>query len=345
MKINKHIEIVSSTRLGLSSMGRVSREGAKKALEKHYAKVDISIVNSLSDLEALVARKPDLVFLGMKFVPVNQQGKWQDSEKIWLADYLDQHAVAYTGSDHTAHALERNKHHAKQRVLDAGLKTSPFMVARQHLSLNSDDVSLEYPLFIKPTNRGGGLGIDSNSIVHNFEQLEAKVETIATRFRADSLIEQYLPGREFSVAILRRSGTDTFATMPLELIAPVDEGGNRILSSKIKAQDTESFVRVTDPIVESEINALALGVFHAIGARDYGRIDIRLDALGDAHFLEANLLPSLMDGYGNFPKACWLNSQMDYESMLLSIVSMAMPRSATACEPGRVALVANYQAA
>jgi len=343
MKINKHIEIVSSTLPSLSSMGKISRAGAKKALEKHYAKVDITIINSLPDLQALVARKPDLVFLGMTFLPVSPEAGWQDPEKIWLTDYLEQHGIAYTGSNKAANSLERNKHEAKQRVLDAGLKTSPFLVARQGQTLSATDITLQYPLFIKPSNRGGGLGIDSKSIVHTFDQLQSKVYSVAAELQSDSIIEQYLSGREFSVAILRQEGTNEFETMPLELIAPADQDGVRILSSKIKALDAESFVAVTDTTIESTISSLALNVFHALGARDYGRIDIRLDGHGDAHFLEANLLPSLMDGYGNFPKACWLNSQIDYESMLLTIVSLAMPQTASIFEPEHIALIPTYQ--
>ena len=326
-------------------MGQVSRDGAKKVLEKHFTRVDITMVDSLSDLEALVARKPDLVFLGMKFVPANSAVNWQDSEKVWLSDYLEQHGIAYTGSTQAASALERDKYLAKQQVMDAGFRTSPFFVTRQNATLKEADVAVEYPLFVKPTNRGGGLGIDSNSIVHTFEQLQSKVDSITSRYQADSLIEQYLSGREFSVAILRNEGTDTFATMPLELIAPADEDGVRILSGKIKEQDAERFVAVSDPAILSDISSLALGAFHALGARDYGRIDIRLDSNGDAHFLEANLLPSLMDGYGNFPKACWLNRRIDYETMILSIVSMAMPQADYELGSEPSALVTSYQAA
>jgi D-alanine-D-alanine ligase len=180
---------------------------------------------------------------------------------------------------------------------------------------------------VKPTNRGGGLGIDGNSVVHTFEQLETKVNAVKTELGSDSMIEEYLPGREFSVAILRQEATNMFSAMPLELIAPADVNGVRILSGEIKSQDTERFVEVADANIKSIISDLALDVFHALGARDYGRIDIRLDDKGGAHFLEANLLPSLMDGYGNFPKACWLNKQISYDEMLLTIVRMAMPQN------------------
>jgi D-alanine-D-alanine ligase len=327
MKINKRIEIVSSTIVGLSSMGETSRDGAKAALEKYFESVEITIVNCLADLQALVARKPDLVFLGMAYIPVNPSIGREDPEKIWISDYLDQRDIAYTGSDGPANMLERAKHLAKARVQASGIATSPFYVARQSRALHPDDINLIYPLFVKPDNHGGGVGIDSNSLVHNFAQLQAKVHSITMNFHSNSIIEQYLPGREFSVAILRKAYTNDYSVMPLELIAPPDQNGVRILSSKIKSLDQESFVEVTDSDLRSKVSSLALDVFHILGARDYGRIDIRMDDNGKAHFLEANLLPSLMDGYGNFPKACWLNSQLDYESMLLTISKMALTRA------------------
>lgn len=328
MKINKQIEIVSSTMPGLSSMGKESREAICAVLSRHFIRVRVTIVNNLTDLEALAARRPDLVFLGMKFIPENPLLGWQDPDKIWLAEYLDMHGILYTGSDQNAHELELNKPLAKQRVLDTGLKTSPFFVAQQNKPQNMYEISLTFPMFIKPTNRGGGLGIDSDSVVHNFEQLKNKINLITTKHQSDSLIEEYLSGREFSVAILKDEFSDRISVMPLELIAPADKNGVRILSSKVKSADTEQFIAVTDNVIRAKICLLAAKVFRALEARDYGRIDIRMDEFGNPFFLEANLIPSLVNGYGNFPKACMLNMSLGYEQMLLSIVRLAFARSA-----------------
>jgi hypothetical protein len=51
-----------------------------------------------------------------------------------------------------------------------------------------------------------------------------------------------------------------------------------------------------------------------------------LDKTGTPQFLEANLIPSLISGYGSFPKACVLNIDLDYEPMILSIVRLALMR-------------------
>jgi D-alanine-D-alanine ligase len=323
-KINKHIEIVHSTTKGLSSMSKVSCDSIFTTLSKHFARVGITIVNNLSDLEGLLADSPDLVFLGMEFIPSDSGLGLADPNKIWLSDFLDGNNIAYTGSSQVAHELERNKPLAKQNVLDADLRTSAFCVIEQNQTLDSNDVPLNYPLFIKPTSRGGGQGIDSDSVVHNFEQLSLKVQAITTRLRSDVLVEEYLPGREFSVAILKDEDSAGYLAMPLELVAPPDKNGARLLSGQIKSSNTEVVLVVTDEVIKSKVTALALKVFHALGARDYGRIDIRLDAAGSPHFLEANLIPSLICGYGSFPKACVLNIGMEYEAMIMRIAKLGL---------------------
>jgi len=297
-------------------MSQASADAIFEVLSRHYVNVGMTIINDLADLEALVAAGPDLVFLGMQFISTPQ--------RVWLSDYFDEYDIAYTGSPQTAHELERNKPLAKQRVLDAGLKTAAYCVINQDQLATQSDIQLAFPLFIKPTNKGGGLGVSSDSVARNFTQLQSKAQSISTTFRTDSLIEEYLPGREFSVAILKDESSGYYLSMPIELIAPSDANGDRLLSGPVKASNAEQALPVTDRIMKSAVADLALAVFHALGARDYGRIDIRLDTAGTPHFLEANLIPSLIDGYGSFPKACALNGGLQYEQMILSITNLGL---------------------
>ena len=336
-KINKHIIIVRSSTSGLSSMSQESCDGIFAVLSKHYAKVGAKSIDNLADLKALVASKPDLVFLGMKFIPVNPLLGFQDPDKIWISRYLDEHGIAYTGSAHRAHELELNKPLAKQRVLEAGLKTSTFYVAKQNQLLSPEHISLAYPMFIKPTDRGGGLGVDGNSVVHNFEQLRSKVHSITAEIKSDSLIEEYLPGREISVAILKDEYSNEFLVMPIERIVPPDSRGIRMLSPEVKHADAGLSVAVMDKSVKAKVTALAINVFQALGARDYGRIDTRMDSAGVPHFLEANLIPSLIEGYGNFPKACVLNKGLEYEPMIMKIAQLGLLRSIEVLEPAVIA--------
>jgi D-alanine-D-alanine ligase len=327
MKINKHIEIVRSGIPGLNYMSSVSCDGILEVLSRQYETVHITVIVDMSDLESVVAMQPDLVFLGTERIPANVSPDVSDPDMIWVAHYLDEHGITYTGSNHLAHQLTRDKSLAKQRMLDTGLTTSPYVVAHKLTRHLNQDFPLTFPVFIKPTNKGGGQGIDVDSVSHNLDQVEQKVQTIAESCNADSLIEEYLEGREFSVAILKDEESDDYAVMPLELVAPPDMSGIRILSSKVKSSNAEQVLPVTDSKLKSAVNDLALQAFMALGARDYGRIDIRLDAQNVPHFLEANLIPSLISGYGSFPKACILNENLPYDDMILRIAYLGLKRS------------------
>ena len=326
IKRNIHIVIARSSIAELSSMSLESCNAIFAVLSENYERVSVFTINTKQDIDSLIILKPDLVFMGMKFVPSNPSLGRDDPDKIWLAQHFDQAGIAYTGSNTFAHMLELEKPLAKQRIIDAGLKTAKFKVISLGEAANLNDSDIEYPVFIKPTNRGGGQGIDSYSVASNLTQLQAKVAAIATDYKADSIIEEYLDGREFSVGILRQLNSDAFDVMPIELVANQDENGSRILSSQVKCENSEVVTMVNDLILRARINKLALGVFNALGASDYGRIDIRLDCSGTPNFLEANLVPSLISGYGSFPKASLMNIDLDYESMIIRIVELALSR-------------------
>jgi D-alanine-D-alanine ligase len=327
MKINSCIEIVRSTNPGLSYMSQSSCSAACAVLSKQFLRVRITVVNNLADLEALVDRQPDLVFLGMEYIPLPTNLGVSDTNKIWLSEYFDEHGIAYTGSDQAAHMFGRNKPLAKQRMLDANLGTAAYCVLEQDQAVVSSDVPFAYPLFIKPANRGGGLGISSESVVHNFEQLRVRANYISNEIQSDSLVEEYLSGREFSVAVLKDNYSKEYLVMPIELVAPTDENGARLLSGQVKSSNVEQVLEVADNDIRAKVVRLALESFHALGARDYGRIDIRLDDTGVPHFLEANLIPSLISGYGSFPKACLLNIGLEYGPMIIAIAELGLARN------------------
>ncbi len=324
MKINKHIVIVRTTIKSLSSMSQMSCDALQTMLSKHYKKVSVHIVNNIDDLEALIVIQPDLAFMGMQSIP-NEDGRLNGSG-IWVSQYLEDNGITTTGSSSNSHRLEHSKSLAKQRIIDSGLATSAYYVVRQNTPIIEAENFLDFPLFVKPLDMGGGSGIDSLSVVRSFSQLVSKVNSISNDFSSDSLVEEYLDGREFSVAILQEENSEKFLSMPLELIAPVDEFGSRLLSSIVKEQDTETFSPVSDLDLKTALSDFALNIFKALGARDYGRIDIRLNSMGIPQFLEANLIPSIIEGFGNFPKACLLNENLDYETIILRITNLAFAR-------------------
>lgn len=323
-KINKHIEIVRSFTTSLSSMGEQSCEMIQRVLKRHYRHVGVTIVNNSHDLDILAAKQPDLVFLGVKKVPV-----WGNPESsIWLSAYLDSVGLNYTGSSASAIGLDFNKDEAKRVIAAAGLCTAPYFMAKHGQYNSNDKLPLSFPMFIKPPSAGGGKGVDANSVVRDFATYEKKVQSVFDEFQTDALVEKYLVGREFSVAILEIINSKELIVMPIELIADQNSSGDRILGQQIKAADTEHTTAILDQTIKNIVIKLAIKSYRALGARDYGRIDIRLDHEGIPYFLEANLIPGLAfhDFISYFTRACSINLDMDYENMILHIVELGMSR-------------------
>jgi D-alanine-D-alanine ligase len=320
--IDKYIEIVGSSNPRLNAMAPDARESIRTVLSKKYAKVGDTIVDDMAGLEALVAKKPDLVILGMKLVILDPAKGYDDSPKVWLSDYLEEHGITYTGSGTQALDIEFNKPIAKQKVMDAALQSSAYFISSIKDPIFAH--SLKFPLFVKPTNRGDSKGIDEMSVVYSQPELEAKITAIHTECSSDALIEEYLSGREFSVAVIEQ-GSGSLLAMPIEITSPADTNGNSFLSEAVKDADTERVLAVDDAVLKEKLNALAIGVFQALGSRDYGRIDMRLDSAGMPSFIEANLMPGLSD-HGYLLRCFAINEDITYEDMILSITDLGLQR-------------------
>ncbi len=326
-KINKYIEIVGSTNPRLNAMARDSRLTIATTLRKQYKKVGITVVNNMDDLEELVAKKPDLVVLGMKLILLDPSKSYDDSPKMWLSTYLEKNNIAYTGSDTDALMLEFNKHEAKQTTIKAGLRSSAFFISS--LAKPNFSHNLNFPLFVKPTNRGDSKGIDERSVVYSEDALRAKIKSIHSDCISDALIEEYLPGREFSVAVIQQPYSDSLLAMPIEITTPLDSRGHSFLSEAVKDADAEVVLAVDDNKLKKSLNALAIGVFKALGSHDYGRIDMRLDNQGQPSFIEANLMPGLST-HGYLARCFYLNQQIPYQEMILAVVELGLMRSQSA---------------
>jgi len=323
-KTNKYIEIVVSSQSQFNSMAKASRLRVFAALNKHFTKVGMTTIDNLTDLEQLVAKKPDLVVLGVKFTHIGFSGTSGNSTKIRISDYLKQNNINFAGSDAEARSIGLIKHKAKLKVKQAGLQTSKHYISGlNQLALKNN---LKFPLFVKPTNRGGSQGVDENSVVYSDSQLQSKILSIHEGYKSDALIEEYLPGREFSVAVTRQLGSNDLLAMPIEIKAPKDRNGNSFLSEAVKKADSEKVVAIKDPILKKAVNNLAIGVFGALGARDYGRIDMRLNAQGNPSFIEANLMPGL-SSHGYMSRCFKINHKISYDDMIVSIINIALERA------------------
>jgi D-alanine-D-alanine ligase len=321
IKINKTIEIVVVPNLGevnshQNNVGIILEEKKiLKILSKRYKNVSITEINSEEDLEALVRRKPDLVFSGVKYFLFNDKN-------IWLNDYLEMFEIPYIASSKAALDNESDKNKAKKIMQKNNIRTADFFITNPGEYLNESSIPIKFPLFIKPVTGGDSRGVDKNSIVFNFKSFTAKVLDIKINQNSPSLVETYLAGKEYSVGIFEDSIDGTLTAMPIEIIVKQNMDGHCILDFDVKKNDEESVIIVSDVAVSDKLSKLAKDSFKALGGKSLGRIDIKMNHLGEPHFIEANLMPGLRKGY--FYRSCVLNLNMSYDDMIFSIANTGL---------------------
>ncbi|KZK85938.1 D-alanine--D-alanine ligase B [Pseudovibrio sp. Ad13] len=340
-KLKNHIAVVATNTHDLKETGFGSIETCRffyDALKEKYQTVTFHEISSISSLNDIVTSRPDLVVLCSKyFLDVS------NNTKTWFSDYFSKHAIAFTGSDRNSLEFDSNKGKAKTAIQNHGIATAKFFQACPGQFETEDKLPLFLPLFVKPIDAANGNGIDENSIVRDFESYQSKVKELFESYGADVLVEEVLPGREFTVAIFDDPETDSRSIMPVEIIVPKNEKGDRILGCAAKQQNHELLRTITEPTL-SAVSELAGSAFTALGVKSFGRIDIKLDAEGNPNFLEANLVPGMTPDSSYFPRACSLqtgsklkanrSSAMTHSEVALKIVELGLNRINTLQQVG-----------
>ena len=279
-------------------------------LQQRFSQVDITTITHQSDLDALAKRKPDLVFSGVKYFHF-------DDQILWLNEFLDQHHISYIGSAKKALDREYDKTIAKELVQRAGLTTARYTTAHPSEPLANLPKGMHFPVFIKPSNCGDSIGIDDASLAHHPSSMQLKIQQLFDAFNCDVLVEQYLPGNEYSIGIIEHESTKALTAMPIEIRAQKNTHGHRILDFQTKQNDKEEVLPVLNQVIHKKLSDLGKSVFQVLGGSSFGRIDVRMCASGVPHFIEANLMPGLKKGY--FYRACALNLGMSYEQMIIGL--------------------------
>jgi D-alanine-D-alanine ligase len=281
------------------------------------------IGNARALAAALVAgRRWDLVFN----VAEGLAGRSREAQVPCL---LELYGVGYTFSDPLVAAVTLDKAVAKRLVRDARLATPKFHVVREAADIAG--VRLDYPLFAKPLAEGTGKGIDSRCRIESPGELDAVCRSLLSRFSQAVLVEEFLPGREFTVAILG-TGTDAhvLGTMEIEVLP---QAASAIYSYETKEQ-CERMVRYS-PLaagpLRRKVEKLAVASYRVLECRDAGRVDIRCDSRGRPAFMEVNPLPGLHPTHSDLPMIA-TQAGMSYPDLLGAIITSALARLASSPE-------------
>lgn len=248
-----------------------------------------------------------------------------------VAALLELLGLPYTGSPPECLSLTRDKPRTKCLLRGRGLPTPEFLVLPPGTPLDQGRCRawLESgPLIVKPAAEDASLGIDQGSVVVDVPALESRVRGIWGRY-GPALVEEYIDGREFNVSIAVLPEPEA---LPLAEIEFRGAGSWKLVTYDAKwAEASDDYggtpVRCPaelEPEQAAEIERIALAAFDAALCRDYGRIDLRLDAHGRPFVLEVNANPDLSPGAG-FARA-WKAAGRSYAELAARLVDVALAR-------------------
>jgi D-alanine-D-alanine ligase len=277
------------------------------------------IGNTFQLIDALaVGKRWDIVFN-------ISEGLYGDGRESVVPAILDQYKIPYVFSGPLIMGLSLNKHIAKLVAGAAGVPVSPGILITELEDL--DKCTLQYPLFVKPVSEGTGKGITEKSLVNSPEDLRAIVEWIHKEFRQPALVEEYLPGREFTIGIVG-FGKEAKAIGGMEVIC----ANNLPYSVEVK-ENYQDYCKYNplDPDIIDECNSVALRAWKALDAVDAGRVDLKADRNGRICFIEANPLAGLNPIHSDLPILSRMYG-IEYQSLMEMIMTAAIKRITAASQ-------------
>lgn len=301
-------------------------EAVRRALLERHETVEM-IEADEDAFECLRALRPQMV-LNMA------EGLRGESREAQMPAIMEMLRIPYTGAGPLSLSLCMNKARAKEMLSHYGIPTARFIVAQSAVA--GIDRYLTFPMMVKPLFEGSSRGIRNDSIVRDPDELGRKVAEVLEEYGQSALVEEYLEGREFMVALLGNG--DGLRTLPIveidcmalpEGVSPIYSHDARLLLSRASAA-LDIFrcpAEVSDRLA-SAIGDVAKDAFKALDVKDWCRIDVRLDSSGVPHVIELNPLPGILkegEAASCLPMAAAAAS-MDFSSLVNGVVDIARSR-------------------
>ncbi len=249
------------------------------------------------------------------------------SREAQVPDVLEMLDIPYSGADPQCLAICLDKPLTKKLVSLEGIRTPAWRVINSREELDGLDWhDFPFPAFVKPVYEGSSKGVRLASRVEDRAQMVGVVTQVLERYQQPVIIEEFMPGDEVTVGIV---GNHPRRIVGIMRILPRTSVPYFIYSLEVK-RDWQRLVDYECPAqlkksTLQEIADMSLKAFAALGCRDFGRVDFRLDASGRPHFLEINPLAGLNPHYSDLcimaRKAGWT-----YEALITAIFESALKR-------------------
>jgi D-alanine-D-alanine ligase len=290
--------------------------------------------------ERIRALKPDIVFN-------IAEGLNGVSREAQVPAMLDMLGIPYSGSDPLTLAICLDKSRTKEVLGYHRIPTPRFQLVTEMDELRGIGVSL--PAMVKPLHEGSSKGIFDASLARSAEALGRAVEKILMDYRQPAIVEEYLPGREFTVGIIG-NGADIRVLPVVEInFSSLPEGVNPIYSYEAKwlwdtidnPLDIYECPARLDAALGGEIASVCERAYRVLGCRDWSRIDVRLDAAGHPNVIEVNPLPGILPNPADnscLPKAARA-AGISYDELIRSALGFAAIRHGLALRPAPITSV------
>ncbi|MBN1180073.1 MAG: hypothetical protein JXD18_12745 [Anaerolineae bacterium] len=245
------------------------------------------------------------------------EGHFGDSREAHVPSILEMLRIPYTGSKVLTLALALDKPMTKRVLTFHSLPTPPFQVFER--TNEPLDPELTFPLFVKPSRQGTGMGISPQSVVYDEGQLRAQIDVLLKAYSEPVLVERFISGPDVTVGVVGNLVPPVAWRLPedeeaprvhrgLHFLPPLqidlgkyadEEAGIYTNRAKVDLADDLTYIcpAQLDPDLVEELNWLTAATFRVTGCLDVARVDFRLDeAEGKPYILEINPLPGLAPG-------------------------------------------------
>ncbi len=296
-----------------------------------YDVTDIEANEEAYDTLRSLRGKIDLVFN----IAEGLRGQMREAQIPAILELL---GIPYTHAGALADAITLDKTLTKQVWQCNGLPTPKFV------TINSDETpyieGLEFPVLVKPNSEGSSKGIFNDNLIDDPKDLIPRIRKIQKEYGDGVMIEEFLPGREFTVSVMGNPGVgkgvyilpiveQNFDIFPDNLKKFASYEAKWFFEDKIK-DVTKAYIcpAKISPELAKTIEQLCIKAFTVLKCRDVSRIDLRLDSHGHPCLLEINSLPGMIPGtdiVSYFPVAARA-AGMDYTQMIGRIITHARER-------------------
>jgi D-alanine-D-alanine ligase len=269
---------IAAVEAALSRLGRVVRLEAKEDFP-----------------ERLRQANPDIVFN----IAEGYHGVNRESHVPAICEF---YGIPYSGSDPFTLTLCLDKARTKETLTFHGIPTPRFAVVERVEELGAVTERLVFPLFVKPLHEGSSKGITDANLCFDRGHLSRQTAFLLENYRQPVLVEEYLPGKEFTCAVVGNGDDATvlpivgmnFETLPKGALPIYSFDAKFVWDRPENPLDIfQCPARITREL-QASIERVTLDAFRVLGCRDWARIDVRLDASGKPNVLEVNPLPGIL---------------------------------------------------